>query len=431
MGLFLPWLGVGLVTSVHCVSMCGMLVLSYAVKGVSGGPFAQRLVPHLAYHIAKIFSYTAVGLALGAIGAVFDVGGIRGWIMVAAGVFMVLLGFNMTGRAPWLKRLVLKPPAFLVGALFAARRAADRRVAEKGHTGVATPLIFGLLTGLMPCGPLQAAQLAAAGTGSSVQGAVVMLGFGLGTAPLMLAFGTASGFLTARFKDRMMVASALVIVILGLVMANRGAVLLGSPVTAQTVQRFLSGATTQGGETSLSGSEEVVDIPLTIADVRYQPSTISIPADQRVRLIVDRREDNVCSDELLIPQLGVSQRLAPFGTTVVEIPPARAGTYSMTCQMGMMSGVVVVGSAQGSRVPLALIITTLVILGALFVLSRLRRTQLATCEANGGVRSATSASVQDRGTTMLGLTPQEVLIIVAFMCAAIIAGLTLGNALGR
>ena len=429
MDLFLPWFGVGLVTSVHCVSMCGMLVLTYAVKGVPGGSFAQRLTPHLAYQTAKIVSYMAVGLALGAIGAAFDIGGIRGWVMVAAGAFMVLLGLNMTGRVRWLKRLTLRPPAFLLRALSATRRKANEQVAAEGHVSILTPLTFGLLTGLMPCGPLQAAQLAAAGAGSPVQGATVMLGFGLGTAPLMLAFGTASGLLTARFKDRMMVAAAVIIMILGLVMLNRGAMMLGSPVTAQTIQQAVVGTQAADNGEFQTGPDGVVEVPLTIANVRYVPSTISIPADQPVRLIVDRQESSVCSDELWIPQLGVAQQLEPFDTTVVEIPPSPAGTYSMTCQMGMMSGLVVVGESPGGGLgSLVPILGGLVIAAILIALWRTQPAKKAACEQAGG---STGPGDRPVAKTVLGLTPQEVLIVAAFVGAAIIAGLTLGGMLGR
>jgi uncharacterized protein len=426
--LFLPWFGVGLVTSVHCVSMCGMIVLSYAVKGAKDGSFAQRLTPHLAYQTAKIFSYMAVGLALGAIGAAFDIGGIRGWVMMAAGAFMVLLGLNMTGRVPWLKRLTLKPPAFLVRALSATRRKANEQAAE-GHVSIVTPLTFGLLTGLMPCGPLQAAQLAAAGAGSPIHGATVMLGFGLGTAPLMLAFGTASGFLTARFKDRMMIAAAVIIMILGLVMLNRGAMMLGSPVTAQSIQQAIVGAPSADVGDFQTGADGVVEVPLTIANVRYVPSVVSIPADQPVRLIVDRQENNVCSDELWIPQLGIAQPLEPFGTTVVEIPASAAGNYSMTCQMGMMSGTLQVGEAgAGGGGTLLPLLGALVIVGLLIALWR-TQPKKASCPADGSVGSKGGKQTPP-APTFLGLTPQEVLIVAAFIAAAIIAGLTLGGMLG-
>ncbi|MDT8434181.1 MAG: sulfite exporter TauE/SafE family protein [Anaerosomatales bacterium] len=432
MDLFLPWLGVGIVTSVHCVSMCGMLVLSYAVKGAQGGTVAQRLTPHLAYQSAKIFSYMAVGLALGAIGSAFNIDGVRGWIMVAAGAFMVLMGINMTGRVPWLKHLTFKPPAFLMRALASTRRKANEQAAE-GRASIATPLTFGLLTGLMPCGPLQAAQLAAAGAGSPIQGATVMLGFGLGTAPLMLAFGTVSGMLTAKFKSRMMVVAAVIIVVLGLVMLDRGAMMLGSPVTAQSIKQAVLGAPAADDAGDFArGADGIAEVSLTIANVRYVPNVVAIPADEPVRLIVDRQENNVCSDELWIPQLGVAQKLEPFGTTVVEIPPTAAGSYTLTCQMGMMSGTLQVGSAGptgGSR--------ALPLLGALLIivlLVALWRTQpkKASCPtgAPSGTKNKTGKKQPEPEPTLLGFSPQEVLIIAAFIAAAIIAGLTLGGQLG-
>ncbi len=433
MDLFLPWLGVGIVTSVHCVSMCGMLVLSYAVKGAKDGSVAQRLTPHLAYQSAKIFSYMVVGLALGAIGAAFDIGGIRGWVMVVAGAFMVLLGINMTGRVPWLRHLTLKPPAFLMKALSATRRKANEDAAE-GKASLATPFIFGLLTGLMPCGPLQAAQLAAAGAGSPVQGATVMLGFGLGTAPLMLAFGTVSGMLSAKFRDRMMVAAAVVIMVLGLVMLDRGAMMLGSPVTAQSIKQAVVGVPTADlpGEFE-TGADGVVEVPLTIANVRFQPSVVAIPADQPVRLIVDRQESNVCSDQLWIPQIGVLQTLTPFGTTVVEIPPTPAGTYTLTCQMGMMSGTLQVGAAgEGPGGGLLPLFGGLAIAGIIFALWRTAPKQAACAKgsASSGGKGTRGAPGPEPEPTVLGFTPQEILIVVAFLAAAVIAGLTLGGQIG-
>src|SRR5450759_3527869 len=64
-----PWafLTLGLVTSLHCVFMCGGLVLTYAVKGGVEGSWPRRLIPHLVYQGAKIASYAAVAIVLGAL----------------------------------------------------------------------------------------------------------------------------------------------------------------------------------------------------------------------------------------------------------------------------------------------------------------------------------------------------------------------------
>lgn len=359
MDLFIPMLVLGLVTSVHCVAMCGPLVLTYAVKdGQEAATWKQRLAPHVAYQGAKITSYMAVGLVLGLIGSAFDLAGIRGWVMVAAAIFMLMLGLSMTGKFPWLHRFVPRPPKSIMHALMKVRRKANKD-AEEGTSSLATPVMFGLLTGLMPCAPLQAAQLSAASAGSAAAGALSMFAFGLGTAPLMLAFGTVSGLLSAKFKNRMMAVLAVVVIVFGFVMLNRGLLLLGSPITGNTIKQAVVGAPANpsgaSGATEVArGADGVAEVRLTIANVAYQPSTLSIPAGEPVRLIVDRQEDNLCSDEIVFPQLGVRQKLAPFGTTEVMIPATEAGTYTMTCQMGMMSGQLAVGAgaaASGAERP--------------------------------------------------------------------------------
>lgn len=409
MNLFLPMLGVGLVTSIHCVAMCGPLVLTYAVKGAEEGPLVKRMLPHFAYQTAKIFSYVLVGLLLGTLGSLFDIGGLRGWVTVFAGVFMVVLGLQMTGKFPFLRKLTFKPPKALVGAIGKLRKKA---VADEkaGHISIATPITFGLLTGLMPCGPLQTAQIAAAGAGSPINGALAMLGFGLGTAPLMLGFGAVSGMLSHTFKKRMMFVAAILIALLGLVMLNRGLSIVGSPVTANTIKQAVIGTpVAPTGTTEFTpGADGVVEIPLVIENTQFVPQTVVIPADTPVRLIVERREDNSCSDQIAMPQIGILQDLAPNATTIVEIPATKAGTYTLTCGMGMMSGSLQVGESSGSSgtppaVPLAAV--AIVLFGA-------------------GLWWNTRRA----GATM---TQKEALLIGVAIAAAIIAGLSVGGMFGR
>ena len=82
---------------------------------------------------------------------------------------------------------------------------------------------------------------------------------------------------------------------------------------------------------------------MAIINTRYVPETVNIPADKPVRLVLDRQEDSACSDRLVIRQLGIDVPLAANGVTKIDVPAAAAGTYSMTCGMGMMSGQLVVG----------------------------------------------------------------------------------------
>jgi hypothetical protein len=201
----------------------------------------------------------------------------------------------------------------------------------------------------MPCAPLQGAEIAAAATGSVLLGGTAMLAFGLGTMPLMLAFGTASSLIPRDWKHRLSILLAVVVMAFGLVFINRAAMLVGSPVTFNSVKTAVVGASSASEPAAAykTGADGVVEVPLAIVNTRYVPETVSIPADKPVRLLVDRQENVACSDRLVIKQLGVDVALAPNAVTTVDLPATSAGTYSMTCGMGMMSGRLVVGGADG------------------------------------------------------------------------------------
>lgn len=427
--LFVSMFTLGLVTSVHCISMCGPMVVTYAVKGEEDGPWFRKVVPNVAYQVAKIASYVLVGLALGAIGGAFNLDGLRPYVMLAAGAFMIVLGLGMTGRASWAVRLTPRPPKFLTNALMRTRRKATADAAE-GHASLATPLTFGLLTGLFPCAPLQGAQLSAAASGSALTGGLAMLAFGLGTAPLMLGFGTASSFIPKAWKHRLTVVLAIVVMVFGLVFVNRGLMLVGSPVSGQSIrQAVLGGPTAEAAAEYQMGADGIAEVRLAIRDVQFVPAQLRIPADQPVRLIVDRQEDAACSAQIAVPQLGVLEDLAPFATTVVELPASAEGRYTLTCGMGMMSGQLLVGAAAASSgvSPIAIVAVGLAAVLLVLVVRLMRKSRADQDEASPA-RGGTEA---EPSPGFLGLSPQEVVVSGAVLAAAVVAGLTFGGMFGR
>lgn len=414
MDLFLPSLTLGLITSLHCVSMCGPMVVTYALKGTEDGTVAQRIVPNVAYQVAKIVSYVLVGLLLGTIGSAFSLDAVRPYVMVAAGLFMIVLALGMTGKFPWALKLTPRPPKFLLRAFTKVRRKAVND-AEADKSSLATPITFGLLTGLMPCAPLMAAQLNAAASGSAASGALAMFAFGLGTAPLMLLFGTASSFISKRIKDRVMVALAIVVLVFGVTYLNRGAMLLGSPVTLQAAKTALIGGGTAAPASDYTvAADGVVEVPLAIVRGQYQPQVVDIPANTAVRLVVDRQEDNACSDQLAVPQLGVLVDLAPNAVTTVDLPPAKAGDYTLTCGMGMMSGQLRVGAGGGSA-------------GGADNAGILLALSLAGVVAAGAALSKTAP--KNATHRFLGLDQRELILVGVGVLIAIVAGLTFGGVL--
>jgi uncharacterized protein len=384
--IFISMFAVGLATSVHCISMCGPMVVTYAVKSEDGDSWQKKVLPNLAYQAAKLTSYVLVGFLLGAIGSAFNLDGVRPWIMAVAGVFMIILGLGMTGKAPWAARLTPRPPRALITALSKLRRKATSD-ADAGESSIATPIAFGLLTGLMPCAPLQAAELAAASTGNPFYGALTMLAFGLGTMPLLFAFGTASSMIPVDWKRRMTFVLAFVVMGLGLVFLNRTAMLVGFPVNSNTIKTAVLGAPAASTDTNYkTGADGVVEVPLSITNTQYQPAALSIPADKPVRLVVTRNEDVACSNQIVFPQLGVTKDLLGNGVTTVDLPATKAGTYSMTCGMGMMSGQLVVGGgaaspAGGPSPAVWLLVTIGAAAGALYLARSTRRNRAAPAQA--------------------------------------------------
>ncbi|MDB5960190.1 MAG: cytochrome biosis protein [Massilia sp.] len=210
----LPMLLVGLAGSVHCVGMCGGIVSAFSMLPGRAFPVAvvrqaapQRvLVRVAAYNAGRIASYCAAGALAGAIGG--QVGGgarqLAGVASLAAiampglwlvSAMLVALGLYLSGA--WRGLAVLER---LGGHLW-------RRI--EPFTAMLLPLdrphklfAMGALWGWLPCGMVYSSLLAALVCGSAAQGALLMLAFGLGTLPLLIAVGVAGGQLRALLQRR-------------------------------------------------------------------------------------------------------------------------------------------------------------------------------------------------------------------------------------
>jgi sulfite exporter TauE/SafE/plastocyanin domain-containing protein/copper chaperone CopZ len=313
---------VGLLTSVHCLAMCGGINLSQSVRGeaVDGGSTLARVGPGLLYNAGRVVSYTVIGGAVGALGSVLSVSGkARGILVLVAGVFMVLMGLNQLGLFPGLRRLTPRLPRFF-----------GRAVAWAGSGR--GPFVVGLLNGFMPCGPLQAMQLYALGTGSFLAGALSMLLFSLGTVPLTFGLGALGSLLSHRFSRRLLKVSALLVMILGAAMLGRGLSLSGidlrfwqtAPAAAANIARLESG---------------VQRVETTMQPNRYEPIIVQKGLPVKWTIKADPDSLNGCNNPVTIPAYGLSRRLQP-GANLIEFTPQSSGNVLYTCWMGMISSTI-------------------------------------------------------------------------------------------
>ena len=341
----------GLGTSLHCVSMCGPLVLTYAVKGEEDGPWYRKITPNVAYQAAKIFSYMLVGLLLGALGAFLNLDAARPYVYYVAGVFMIVLGLGMTGKVPWAARLTPRPPKWLMNALVKLRR----KSAEDAEHGVSYACHTDHLRSHDG-----AASLWAAHGRSGCGGGERQPGHGRARHGGIRSWhGAAHGGLRyrrqphpARVEAAHDVGAGHRCHLVRFVFINRGLTATGAPVNFTTVKTALLGTPRASAVSYTTAADGVVEIPLTIENTQFVPQVVQIPADKPVRLVVDRREDGACSDQIYLPQLNILQDLAPNGVTMVDIPATKAGAYTLTCGMSMMSGQLIVGdTATGPQTP--------------------------------------------------------------------------------
>jgi sulfite exporter TauE/SafE/plastocyanin domain-containing protein/copper chaperone CopZ len=308
---------VGLLTSLHCIAMCGGINLSQCVNQPDEARVSKLagLKPSLMYNTGRVISYTVVGGLAGALGSVVTFSGVaKGIVSIVAGVFMVVIGIKMLDVFPWLRRFNISSPKFL------GKKISNNR-SKLG------PFYVGLLNGLMPCGPLQTMQIYALGTGSPLAGAASMFFFSLGTVPLMFGFGAISSFLSSKFNHRMLKISAVLVIVLGLTMVSRGLSLSGISVAAP-----LSGNT--GSVAKIEGDVQVVTSRLDSG--RYYP--IVVQKGKPVRWIIQAQAEdlNGCNNPLTIPSYGITKELKP-GENVIEFTPDQEGKITYTCWMGMIS----------------------------------------------------------------------------------------------
>jgi hypothetical protein len=190
----------------HCLGMCGPFVL-YVSRRFGRGPERRlaTLGQQLLYTLGRILTYAALGAAAGAVGGAVDLAGSMLGVQRAAAVVAgaVLILYGLGNLAAWLPSLSSAGgPLFQRVAEMLARRAPGQAV------------LTGLLLGLLPCGLVYSALIAATARGGPAPGATALLLFGVGTAPAMLGLSVVDELL-ARHRALLNKLSALFLLLMG------------------------------------------------------------------------------------------------------------------------------------------------------------------------------------------------------------------------
>ena len=201
----------GLMSSFHCVGMCGPIALALPIHQGSKG---RQILGLLTYNFGRISTYAVLGAAIGALGgAVVWVGYLR-YLSIAAGALMLLYIL-------WPARLdpFLKVPAFWQRAVARLKIGMAQYLRSRKLGGWAA---LGMLNGLLPCGLVYLALISAVAAGSFLNGATYMFAFGLGTLPAMMAVGFFKQWFSPALRSRMRRLTPVLMAVAGIWLVGRG-----------------------------------------------------------------------------------------------------------------------------------------------------------------------------------------------------------------
>jgi sulfite exporter TauE/SafE len=202
----------GLIGSVHCIGMCGPLVMALPISHQSS---LQKWVSILLYHFGKISSYTLLGVLLGLFGSSLPLFGVQENLSIVIGSIMllyVLYVFVIKSKwgIPFLKSNILYTLIIKkMGALFKSKNSSSF-------------YLIGFLNGLLPCGMVYVALTSAIATQSVLQGGMIMAFFGLGTMPALIMVAIGGQYMDRTVRTKLQSLLPVFIFSMGILLILRG-----------------------------------------------------------------------------------------------------------------------------------------------------------------------------------------------------------------
>lgn len=306
----------GVLSSFHCIAMCGGFTISQVVVG-SEEQKKKKLGGYLIYNASRIISYTFIGGIVGGIGSIVGFTGIlKGVVPIIGGTFMIITAINQLGFLKFLRKFKITPSLKIVKNIRSGKKYG--------------PIFLGLISGIMPCAPLQIVQLYALGSKSIIIGSLSMFLFALGTLPVLLIFGAINSIINRKYVAKIAKIGAALVFVLGLSLVNRGLSLFGAKTMNMEIESKAS------SKTYVSIVNEDSQSLITELDDDSFPE-ILVQKDLPVKWIIEVKKDklNECNNEVVIPKLNIDKQLEE-GENIIEFIPVETGYISYTCGMGMI-----------------------------------------------------------------------------------------------
>lgn len=197
---------IGFFGSFHCVAMCGPIA-AYIHNSTS---FKASI---LLYNLGRVITYMLLGVLLALVGTSFEFFGLQRWVSVFAGVFVLLAILFPAIQSKY---------SYLTASITPLTKI-KQQLTKATKEGQKLPYLFiGMLNGLLPCGIVYVALAASLSVADVSLASILMLGFGLGTWPLMLLFGVSIRFFGKTRIFRLNYVVPTLSVLVGVLLIMRG-----------------------------------------------------------------------------------------------------------------------------------------------------------------------------------------------------------------
>lgn len=219
----------GLLGSGHCLGMCGGFVIAI---GLHDRSTTKALLKQSAYSAGRCFTYGSLGALLGGIGKKLAqelefVGNVGAMLAVIAGV--AIFYFGIAGLTGFSLTRLFQPRRSKPNAKSGCTSASlFSSVFKQGAGGMSGAFLAGIATGFLPCGLLYGMLSIAAASQSVTRGAALMVIFGLGTSPALMALGVAGRSITVQWRGALYKAAAISLLGAGILTCLRGVYALDS-----------------------------------------------------------------------------------------------------------------------------------------------------------------------------------------------------------
>lgn len=209
--LFISAFFLGMIANLHCVGMCGPIALALPLNRSSK---LEIVIGVLQYNFGRIFTYSILGFIVGLFGLGINLIGILQGLSVAAGIGIILYA--------WRKQLFSGSFFRYFSSSFIQRFSSKNMGKILRGNSPFKLFLFGMLNGILPCGMVYTALIAALVADTPINASFILFFFGLGTLPGMIIITLFANQITTQFRGEINKILPYLVTIIGLLILLRG-----------------------------------------------------------------------------------------------------------------------------------------------------------------------------------------------------------------